>query len=243
MEEKENLNEELAGTDAVTESAVHASKMKKRILIVFAAMLAFAVLYFAVATLVSNMQKDKADENETYRPNTIIFHEADYEYNILKDKDYLALDRTPYLCDESTGVMVSVNEDDIENQDDGFKLLCKMINCIIRGDHEGYNALFSSNYYAVEDNLPEDEFTMQQVYGIKFTRVRKSEHTENGVTYVQYEYEVEYKIRKNNGTFRTDIGSDASRKQYFVMSDSTFVNGRQVMLIDRIIGYNYQNAQ
>jgi hypothetical protein len=206
-------------------------------------MLAFAVMYFAVTSLVSKMQNDKAKEDETYRPNTIIFHEADYDYNILKDSEYLSLDRRPYLCDESTGVTVSVNEDDIETQDDGFKLLCKMINCIIRGDHKGYNALFSSNYYAVEENLPEEEFTMQQVYDIKLTRVRKSEHTEKGVTYVQYEYVVEYKIRKNNGTFRTDIGSDASRKQYFVMSDSTFVNGRQVMLIDRIIGYNYQNAQ
>jgi hypothetical protein len=48
---------------------------------------------------------------------------------------------------------------------------------------------------------------------------------------------VEYRIRNNNGTFRTDIGHDESRKQYFVLSDST---SRDV-LIDQILGYKYRN--
>lgn len=238
MEERENMTENTVELqDAARESAAHAAKIRKRIIIVFAIMLAFALLYFVVSYIVASIQ-EKDEDDGGYRPNTIIFHKIDYEYDILKDKDYLALDRRPYLSDASTGVTVSVSEKDLATQDEGFKLLYEMIQCIIRGDHEGYNALFSENYYSVEENAPEDEFTMQQIYDIKFTRIKVSEHTEGEIHYTQYEYEVEYKIRKNNGTFRTDIGSDASRTQYFVMSDSTVINGEQTVLIDRILKYN-----
>ena len=244
MDERENTSEneavstELSDIDqAAIDSARHAKKMKKRVIIVFLAMIAFAVLYFAISAIVAEVQRQK-DEDTDYRPNTIIFHQADYDYDIMKDKDYLKLDRRAYLCDEATGVTISVEGDELSKQDAGFLLLYEMVQCIIRGDHEGYNALFSENYYAVEENLPEEEFTMQQVYDIKFTKVRVSEHNDSGISYTQYEYEVEYKIRKNNGTFRTDIGSDAARTQYFVMSDSTKVDGEQVVLIDRILGYN-----
>ena len=244
MEERKNPIENEVETETLTDieqaaidSARHTKKMKKRIIIVFAAMILFAVIYFAVSSIITQV-KEKQDEETSYRPNTIIFYEADYDYNIMNDKGYLALDRRPYLCDEANGVTISVEEDQIDKQDEGFRLLCDMVQCIIRGDHEGYNALFSENYYAVEDNIPEDGFTMQQVYDIKFTKKRISEHTEGDISYTQYEYEVEYKIRKNNGTFRTDIGSDAARTQYFVISDSTKVDGKQVVLIDRILNYN-----
>lgn len=244
MEERENASEnevkseELTVTEqAAIDSARQAKRMKKRIIIVFLAMILFAVIYFTVSSIITQV-KEKQEEETSYRPNTIIFYEADYEYNIMKDKDYLDLDRRPYLCDEANGVTVSVEEDQLDKQDEGFRLLYDMVQCIIRGDHEGYNALFSENYYAVEDNIPEDGFTMQQVYDIKFTKKRISEHTDGGINYTQYEYEVEYKIRKNNGTFRTDIGSDAARTQYFVISDSTKVDGEQTVLIDRILGYN-----
>jgi hypothetical protein len=53
--------------------------------------------------------------------------------------------------------------------------------------------------------------------------------------YTQYEYEVEYKIRLNDGTFRTDIGHDESKKQYFILSDSVSDD----VLIDQILDYNY----
>ena len=244
MDEREDLTEDQAHDielsdieQAAVDSALHAKKMKKRVIIVFAAMLAFAILYFAVSAIVAEVQRQK-EEDTGYRPNTIIFHNADYDYNILKDKDYLALDRRPYFCDEATGVTISIEDEELSKQDAGFRLLYDMVQCIIKGDNKGYNALFSSNYYAVEENLPEEEFTMQQIYDIKFTKVRISEQTDGEINYTQYEYEVEYKIRKNNGTFRTDIGSDAARTQYFVMSDSTKVNGEQVVLIDRILGYN-----
>jgi hypothetical protein len=106
-----------------------------------------------------------------------------------------------------------------------------MIECIIAGDSDGYNRLFSSNYYRNHD--PEPPFTMQQLYDIKLTKVKEFE-TDEG--YTQYDFEVEYRIRQNNCTFRNDIGEDESKKLYFVLSNSTSQN----VLIDQIIGYNYK---
>ena len=106
-----------------------------------------------------------------------------------------------------------------------------MIERIIAGDADGYNDLFSSNYY--ENNDPEPPFTMQQVYDIKLTKVKEMQTSQG---YTQYEFDVEYRIRHNNGTFRTDIDEGESRKQYFVLSDST----SKKVLIDQILGYNYQ---
>ena len=74
---------------------------------------------------------------------------------------------------------------------------------------------------------------MQQLYDIKLTKVKETEMSEG---YTQYEFEVEYRIRQNNGTFRNDIDEDESKKQYYVLSDSTSKD----VLIDQIQGYRYK---
>jgi hypothetical protein len=43
----------------------------------------------------------------------------------------------------------------------------------------------------------------------------------NNLEYIEYVYKVKYKIHENNGTYRNDILSDASRDQYFVINDSS----------------------
>ena len=37
--------------------------------------------------------------------------------------------------------------------------------------------------------------------------------------YTKYNYRLEYMIRQNNGTFRTDVGSDATLVQYITVSE------------------------
>jgi hypothetical protein len=109
------------------------------------------------------------------------------------------------------------------------------INAVIAGDADALNALFSENYFA--NHEPEPPFTMQRLYDIKLTKINETLVQGEKGKYTQYEYEVEYKIRLNDGTFRTDIGHDESKKQYFVLSDS--VTGE--VLIDQILEYNYAN--
>jgi len=151
--------------------------------------------------------------------------------NIMEEPGYLAMDRTVYYCDEQYGITEALDDKNRAEFGPAVAVLCEMIERIIAGDADGYNDLFSSNYY--ENNDPEPPFTMQQVYDIKLTKVKEMQTSQG---YTQYEFDVEYRIRHNNGTFRTDIDEGESRKQYFVLSDST----SKKVLIDQILGYNYQ---
>ena len=65
---------------------------------------------------------------------------------------------------------------------------------------------------------------MQRLYDIKIEKI--SSEAPN------YIYMLEYKIHKNDGTFRRDIDSDAARPQYLVILEKN-----DVFLIDEIITY------
>jgi hypothetical protein len=52
------------------------------------------------------------------------------------------------------------------------------------------------------------------VYEMKVTRV--GEETANGALRVTYR--LEYRIHRNNGTYRRDVGSDAVRPEYLTLT-------------------------
>ena len=214
-------------------------RLKRNMLIVIACMVVFAIVAIPVINFLDNPDGSQSDGElvTSPRPNSVIYFDPDYDYDIMKDTEYLEKDRTIYYCDSISGITEALDDKTLYEYGDALPVLKKMIDCIIAGDADEYNKLFSSNYFAIEGREPEEPFTMQQVYDILFTKAAVSEKkTENGKKYTQYEFEVEYKIHKNNGTFRTDIGHDESRKQYFVLSDST---GERV-LIDQILIYTYK---
>jgi hypothetical protein len=74
---------------------------------------------------------------------------------------------------------------------------------------------FSSGY---EGELPE-KFTMQMVYDIS---LRPHANADGEKSYI-----VNYKILKNNGTFRRDIGSDEGREYLFTLVEE---QGKLVIL-------------
>ncbi|MBQ9781383.1 MAG: hypothetical protein IJW00_10645 [Clostridia bacterium] len=216
------------------------NRLKRIILIIAAAMVVFVVAALVLMPILDRAISGSEQKNEetTVRYNTVIYYDPDYDYDIMQDREYLELDRYIYYKDARTGETIILLDQDIPGYGEGMVTLKAMIDAIIAGDHETYNSLFSSNYFAVEGREPEPPFTMQQVYDILITHIEVTDVIDEKLgRYTQYEYTVEYKIHKNNGTFRTDLGHDDSRKQYFILSDST---GDQV-LIDQILGYNYKN--
>lgn len=209
-----------------------AKRLKKRMIIVIVCLIAFTALAIPTIAFLDRMEtQQKGEEFETRKESTIIFYEPDWELDIYKEQGYLAKDRTIYYCDAQYGVTQALDDKNRNDFGPAVILLCEMIERIIAGDADGYNRLFSENYY--KNNDPEPPFTMQQVYDIKLTKVKE---TQMDAGYTQYEFEVEYRIRHNNGTFRTDIDEGESRKLYFVLSDST----SEDVLIDQIIRYNYR---
>lgn len=228
---------------ASRQAAEATRKTKKRILIVLACMVAFVILYVAVSSsglLDAILSKDK-QTGENQRPlTTYSFYEADYDLNIFEVEEYMDLDRAIYYSDSTTGVTISLDRDSRDMYDPALSVLCTMIDRIIAGNADRYNDLFSSNYYAVDGHERKTEFTMQQLYDIKLTKMAISEQKdENGKSYTQYEYIVEYKIRRNDGTFRNDVDSDGSRKQYFVLSNAAS-GSADVILIDQVLEYKYR---
>ena len=84
-----------------------------------------------------------------------------------------------------------------------------MIYDIIEGDVDSYNSRFSAEYYST--NVPMEKFTKQKIYDVNITYAQAENTTGKGTMYC-----IEYKILKNNGTFRNDI-LEGSKKQYIIL--------------------------
>ena len=207
-------------------------RLKRRMIAVLIGLVIFTVIAIPLISFLDRVESPAGfEEIETRKESTIIFYEANWELDIMKEPGYLAMNRTIYYCDAQYGMTIALDEKNRDEYGPAVEVLVEMIERIIAGDADGYNALFSANYF--ENHDPEPPFTMQQLYDIKLTKVKESVMSEG---YTQYEFEVEYRIRENNGTFRTDIDDGESRKQYFVLSNSTSKN----VLIDQILGYRYK---
>ena len=138
----------------------------------------------------------------------------EHGFDIMEYEEYLRYDRNIYLRDN--GVEVSISESDSTNHGDGFAVMYQVIRAINEGDSRTYNALMG------DKKLHKPGFTQQQIYGIQIqTYSKKTMVGKNNLEYIEYVYKVKYKIHENNGTYRNDVLSDASRDQYFVINDSS----------------------
>lgn len=195
--------------------------LKKIILCIFAAMVAFVILFYIFSSIIDFEGILSSIKNDTYNPTnqTIIFFEPNYDENIFDDTRYMGLDRNIYIYDIATGLTESLEPEDYEEYSDAVKLMVDFINAIINGDAETYNSFFSDKCIDAGNVQLKEAFTMQKLYNIQITQVSEEELSSDGYNYTKYEFILEYMIMQNNGTFRTDIDSDASKKQYITVSD------------------------
>lgn len=220
------------GKNSTAQARQQASRAlsKKIIVIAFGAAMLFVIAYFAISAIIAYLNADPIPEQEIY------FYPADWEKNIMQDKDYLALDRNVYFFNTLTNTEIAITD---ENSADvasdyaiGVNLLRRYIKFAIAGKHEDLNKLFSDAYYKAGFSSKEP-FTMQQIYDIRISNIELSATKENGNTYQTYSFWVEYKIRENNGTFRNDVGSDGAKKEKFIIT-----NRNGVAKIDAIVQYS-----
>ena len=159
------------------------------------------------------------------------FYPADYNENIFEDEEYMELISGEYIkfCDSATNVTVGINTENTEGYSNELLFMLGYVDDIINGDHESYNARFSDIYY--DNHKPLERFTMQKVHDVLITQKTTEKVTDKktGINYTKYLFVLEYKIYKNNGTFRRDIFGDGFRKQYIIFTDR---NGE--LLIDSI---------
>ena len=130
-------------------------KLKRRIIIVLVCLAVFAVIAIPLISYLDTLEtKKKAEqEGETRKDSTIIFYEADWELDIMKEPGYLAKDRTIYYCDAQYGFTEALDDKNRDDYGPAVIVLCEMIERIVAGAADGYNKLLSTNYLANQPHL------------------------------------------------------------------------------------------
>lgn len=169
--------------------------MKKRMLLILAVLGAILVLMVAVLLILhfafGNGDGD-APRIEFYAP---------YEGDIFEFGEYLALDRSISYFDGY--VYRSIEENDEESFDRAVLFLRDFIVIMTRGDVAAYNASFTEDPHA-------ESFSQQMIY--EAVICYESDGVDGGDRLILYR--LEYKIHRNDGTLRRDVGSDGMRPQW-----------------------------
>lgn len=207
-----------------------ATGTKKKLLIVIGAVVLVMILLFGASYAIDAYYKSR--EN-VQKPIDFDFYPADYSENIYDDQAYNDLIKDGFISytDGASGVTIGTSLDSVQKYGSDVKFMVDYIYSIINGDADAYNAFFSESYIKANGKL--EKFTMQKLYDVNITKLTSEEVSGKNGTYTKYEFILEYKILKNNGTFRNDIG-DGSKKQYITI---TTESGK--LLIDSITTAKY----
>lgn len=122
--------------------------------------------------------------------------------------EYLELDR--YVHYKNGAQSIAVTEESASRIGEEASFFVSYFDAVISGDAERYNSMFSDEY--LEAHGEKSAFTPQMVYDIEVERI--SSDSDADVFFVSY------RIFRNNGTFRNDIYSDASRKVQIILERS-----------------------
>ena len=180
---------------------------KKKILIICVS--AFAVLLTVSACAVYIISRRLSEEEEVRFPTDhFLFESPDYDADIFSDPDYADIDKT---------VMFENGAETYPLTSDGFSRESSLVfidyfDALRKGDLQALRALYSDEFASGQGAIP--DFTMQRVYDavVSFVGTERNEDGTDTDIYV-----VNYKIMKNDGTFRRDIDSDSSRPQVFYL--------------------------
>lgn len=137
-----------------------------------------------------------------------------WDADLTLDPEYMQLDRDVYYK-EWLGAgayrLVPLDEATYESAGAGPALIYKMLQAIIAGSSEQYNACFSSDFLEISPEWlygQKQAFAPQRLYDIEFELM---DFGEGGDGAMRYAYRVSYRILKNDGTFRDDIRGEEMR--------------------------------
>ena len=173
-------------------------RMKKRLLWILLGILGIFALMLSVL-LILNF----AFARESEPPLEIDFF-APYEGDIFEFEEYLSLDRSIFYFDGA--VYRSIEEDGEESFDRAVLFMRDFLKVMMRGDAEAYNAAFT-------ENPRQEAFSQQMIYEAAIC----SESYSNDGGDKLIVYRLEYKIHRNDGTLRRDVGSDGMRPQWAIV--------------------------
>ena len=128
--------------------------------------------------------------------------------DVTTDAAYMELDRRIHIRRGAETVPVETAED-ARLEGEAIAFFARYFEIVTAGDASAYNSLFTDTYY--KRTLPFAYFSPQKIYDIV---LQEAEYDAEEDSYVYY---VSYAIYDNDGTFRRDVASDASRVLIFTL--------------------------
>ena len=191
--------------------------IKKRIVLISVITL-LVLLTVAVAIPVLILWIDDMDRGPHM---TIHFADPSLSEDIYADAVYMSYDRAiHYTTTDGYHKTDVIPEEKYAQYNSEVRLLIRLVQAATAGDADAYNACFSPEYIAASGG--EEPFTMQKIYDIEIINY----HQSGGAVPEPYKevavYGLCYKIKDNNGSLRSDMGSNAEHEQYIsVVTDIT----------------------
>lgn len=185
-------------------------KQKKGIIIAFSLMIAVVLIWYAiipgveyVVNVIKESKKDEYTSDYMDHIKSLSFYPANYDEDITKDSEYMNKNR--YIAYTKGNDTYYITDGDYSGYDSTVGFFAEYFDTVINGRYEEYDSYFTDAYF--EEQTNKERFTPQKLYDIE-VRFKGTTVVEDAISYIYY---VDYKIYKNNGTFRNDIESDAAR--------------------------------
>lgn len=149
-----------------------------------------------------------------------IFYEPEYNADISLDPEYA--EEISYLYYTENGLTRCITDESYAASGRFAEFFGEYFNLLKRGETETFNALHTARYFVF--NRECTDIAPQRVYDIHVEYLFASKVSDPDYGQIEkHVLRVAYKIMKNDGTFRSDVGSDASRAQYLELIER---NGR-----------------
>ena len=204
------------------------------IIVIFMVFVLLLILNFAFDKL-SPMIKNIIVKPEPI-PNIPKYHlyEPDYDSNIFENEEYINKNR--YIEFTDGAVSITITDNSFDKYGKPLEFFNEYFTALMNGEYEKYNSFFTDEYYT-GGVKPLDKFTMQKIYNINVTKMSQTV-IESGINMgvVQYIFKVSYMIMENDGTFRSDMGSDGAVPQ---MMEIYYYSDSDICLINKIARYTY----
>lgn len=188
-------------------------KRKKRNLIIVLVMFTLLGAISFILTEAPQLFEKKDDSPKSMysdRLHSYTFYPTDLNLDVTADAEYMEKDRQIYY--KKGPVSVAVRPEELADYNDAVLFFVEYFATVIDGDTETYNRFFSENYYRT--GKPYVEFAPQMLYDILIEELMEEKRQDGGN---RWTFRVEYKIHRNDGTFRNDMESDAVRPLFYVL--------------------------
>lgn len=191
--------------------------MTKKKIIVLSVMIAMLIITFIGIIFMSNDDSSQTDFISSYvydyeiEHPSYIFYTPDYSADITKDNDYLK--QVPYIYYTNGGLTECITDENYSDYGPIVEFFGAYFDSLKSGDTDAYISLHTERYFNY--NYKPYQIAPQRLYNINIELIATA--ITDDPLYGEVEKAIvktSYMIMKNDGTFRNDIGSDASRAQY-----------------------------